>query len=163
MLEFYTSYFYHVRFFKSNMLPISTAMFDPQWFKLKPGNRVHKDKRGIVNGINYKPLNPKSADPNDQCRGHDNCSKTPDECEFLQTYRKQLDEINFPAFMSDMNKIADRFLSLHTNKIIVLLFHEPSTNKCSEREVVIPWMRDNGIEISELKYPIKDNYEEPPF
>lgn len=26
------SYFYQIRFFKPNMIPLSTAAFDPKWF-----------------------------------------------------------------------------------------------------------------------------------
>lgn len=31
-MKFYTSYFYKLRFFTPNMLPFSTAKWDPKWY-----------------------------------------------------------------------------------------------------------------------------------
>ena len=31
-MKIYTSYFYQIRFFKPNMIPLSTAKYDPSWF-----------------------------------------------------------------------------------------------------------------------------------
>ena len=52
MIQLYTSYFYQIRHFKKNMVPISTAMWDPKWYHDWMGHDyVFKDKRGIYNGI----------------------------------------------------------------------------------------------------------------
>ena len=31
-MEFYTSYFYKIRFMKPYMIPLSTAVFNPKWY-----------------------------------------------------------------------------------------------------------------------------------
>lgn len=51
-MEIYTSYFYKVRFFKPNMIPISTAFSDPSWFhNFKGHNYQFIDKNGVINGL----------------------------------------------------------------------------------------------------------------
>ena len=51
-MNIYVSYFYNIRFFPENLLPVSTAAWDPKWFHNfgKP-NVVFKDKRNVVNGV----------------------------------------------------------------------------------------------------------------
>ena len=51
-----TSYFYQIRNFKKNMIPVSTAMSDPLWYRPEQGQEYFFDKRGIVNGLRYTPL-----------------------------------------------------------------------------------------------------------
>lgn len=54
------SYFYQIRNFKKNMLPLSTAVSDPAWFHENlNNNHIFIDKRGIINGIRILPLHPR--------------------------------------------------------------------------------------------------------
>ena len=56
-MKFYTSYFYQVRFFTPNMIPISTAKWDPKWFHDFQDNKyVFLDKRGVCNGLRADPF-----------------------------------------------------------------------------------------------------------
>ena len=60
-----TSYFYQIRFFKPNMIPVSTAMWDPKWFhNFKNQYHVFKDRNGVYNGLRYPALSPKG-----ECEG----------------------------------------------------------------------------------------------
>lgn len=93
------SYFYQIRFFKPNMIPLSTAMYDPKWFHKTQGkNDIFIDKNGVYNGLKIYPLVPKMYDENTDCSSG-KCSNNPPHCQFLSNYRKQLDEINFNEFM----------------------------------------------------------------
>lgn len=51
-----TSYFYQIRNFLPHMIPISTALGDPDWYKPPIGEEYYIDKRGIVCGLRYEPL-----------------------------------------------------------------------------------------------------------
>jgi hypothetical protein len=42
--------------------------------------------------------------------------------------------------------------------IMVLIVYEVPKNLCSERQALIDYFNENGIECKELKYPIKENY-----
>lgn len=157
-MKIYTSYYYHVRFFKSNMLPLSTAVWDPKWFHNKPDNKsIYVDKRGIINGARAIMFVPDETCM-DLCRGPETCkSGDPDECKFLKNYRKQLDKLKFNKVM-DWLKECTKVLDTDEEPIVVLLFHEKPDNPCSERVVVTKWFKDHGVNIKELKYPIEDNY-----
>ena len=51
-----TSYFYQIRNFTPNMIPVSTAMSDPVWFQPPEDKEYYIDKRGVVCGLRYNPL-----------------------------------------------------------------------------------------------------------
>ena len=51
-MKVYTSYFYKIRFFKPNMIPISTAIWDPKWYHQNQGSdHWFIDKNGVINGL----------------------------------------------------------------------------------------------------------------
>ena len=51
-MKIYTSYFYKIRFFKPNMIPISTAMWDPKWYHAnQKQDHWFVDKNGVINGL----------------------------------------------------------------------------------------------------------------
>ena len=78
-----TSYFYQIRFFTRNMIPVSTAIWDPKWFHT--GNNIgeYRDKNGVWNGIRMPILSPLKIAP-------DTCSqcvvKDPSDCKFQNSY-----------------------------------------------------------------------------
>ena len=51
-----TSYFYQIRNFTPNIIPVSTALSDPAWYRPPEGKEYYIDKRGIICGLRYKPL-----------------------------------------------------------------------------------------------------------
>ena len=55
-----TSYCYQIRYFKPNMLPISTAVWDPRWFHTGKNIGEYKDSHGVWNGIRMPILSPAS-------------------------------------------------------------------------------------------------------
>lgn len=156
------SYFYQIRFFKLYMVPISTAVWDPEWYhKFEGADKVFLDKNGVINGLRLPMLYP-GGTCEGLCRGINNCtSKNNDNCAFLTEYKKQLDSIDFNAFMKDLEASSSKLkdlLKLEEEPLMVLMVYEVPSNHCSERTALIKWFREHGVELQELKYPIKDNY-----
>lgn len=156
-----TSYFYQIRNFKNYMIPVSTAMFDPVWFHKNDMNGVYKDKNNVYNGIRFEELAPgKSC--NGLCKGTKICKiKNPKECEFLKQYEKQLENLNIENLIKKCNILANnikRIEGFYEEPIIVFIVYESYTNECSERNTILSMFNKNNIEISELKYPIQENY-----
>ena len=51
------SYFYQIRNFPKNYIPMSTCLSDPAWYHNNQGeNYIYKDKRGILNGLRLQPI-----------------------------------------------------------------------------------------------------------
>ena len=153
------SYFYQIRNFKENMIPLSTAMYDPKWYHENLGpNHIFIDKRGILNGVRIEPLH-----PGRECEGlgsgPEKCKQgSPKKCEFLMRYREQLEKINFKELLKDMNNFADKYKEMKNLKeepILVLIVYETPQNPCSERSVLIDYFNSKGIECRELEYPIQ--------
>ena len=156
-MEIATSYFYQIRNFKPNMIPVSTAMWDPEWYKPPEGQEYYIDKRGIVCGLRYEPLIVQKYGTC-ECPGQTMCwyeiadlqdpwgNKV--QCPFLEEYRDSLyslvdKEKTLKAFEYCLNKFnADT---------IVLIVYETPTNPCSER-----WALQEFFGCEELEYPIKN-------
>ena len=152
-MKIMTSFFYRIRFFKPNMIPMSTALWDQKWFHDGKGpNHIFIDKNGIYNGLRILPLVPKNHDPNLDC-GSNNCSKNPPNCNYLINYRKQLDSINFDEFMNLLEIKAKELLEkrgIYEEPIVVFIVYEVPQEKCSERIVIQSWLRDNGVDVKEF-------------
>lgn len=154
-----TSYFYQIRFFKPNMIPVSTAMWDPKWFhNFKNQYCVFKDRNGVYNGLRYPTLS-----PGDECEGlctGQPCDKFYGNCPFLKKYEEHLDKIDFNKMIKDFEDICAQVRSksnipMEEEMIVVLMVHEKPDNPCSEREALIHYFNKNGIKCNELEYPIK--------
>lgn len=161
MIQLYTSYFYQIRHFKKNMVPVSTAKWDPAWYNDWMGQGyVFKDKRGIYNGIRAECFHFQGEDPG--CG--DSCllaPKDPSKCNFLRSLRIQYNQLDFNNIMQRCKRLASYIQSIEKMAelpILVFIFYETPTNPCSERKVLQDWFKDNGYNLQELKYPIKDNY-----
>lgn len=158
-----TSYFAQIRNFTRNMVPISTACYDPKWFHNDCGRHFKfYDKRGIINGLRCNNLAPGER-CNHLCKGVKNCDTgDPDTCEFLQKYWEQLDEIDCAAFERYCNTILDTYSEdTHIPKddlILVFLVFEKFDQPCSERKSLQRFFKKCGYEAEELKYPIAENY-----
>lgn len=129
-----TSYFYQIRKFEPYMIPISTAMSDPQWYRPQENKEWFLDKRGIVNGLRYEPLIV-------QYQGSCGCpceEKTilHGECPTMKEYRQLLDTIDKDAMMKAFEYCGNYFkkkLNFTEEPIIVLMVYEAIGNPCSER------------------------------
>lgn len=128
----YTSYFYQIRNFTPNMIPVSTCLSDPVWYRPPADKEYYIDKRGIVCGLRYEPLIVQNmASP---CVGAtDICAMQllkDYQCPFLLDYEVLLfslvdKEKTLKAFEYCCNKFnADT---------IALIVYEAPNNPCSER------------------------------
>lgn len=173
-MKIWISYFYQVRKFEHNMIPFSTAMWDPKWFhKFEGQDKVFVDNRGIINGLRLKKLIfPRDAweyleEIDSACK--ENCPLknkvayqveqnkvnkdwTTFGCKFMDRYFSYLwDNVNFDDLMNYLESVAEKFSEL--NKIddpeIVLLVYEPPSNPCSERVVLKRWFEEFGYKLEE--------------
>ena len=162
MVDCYVSYFYQIRFFKRWMIPVSTAVWDPKWYHENQNqNHTFVDKRGVLNGVRINPLVPNET-CNNLCRGIEACqTKDPNTCAFLSKYYEQLQEIDFRDFMNKLEShlmpLANK-LDLPRDPMAIFIVHEVPSKICSERQMLIKWFESNGVPLTELDYPIEDNY-----
>ena len=141
-MKVYTSYWAQVRNFPTNLIGLNTTVWPP---KYRP---LGKDKRGVL-VLNCKPLIP-GRECEHLCRGA--CDPPhPQNCAFLQTYRKQLDKLNFNEFYTYMGELGAKIAhqeGLEYANFAFIVF-EPPTRACSERIPIQQWFKDNGVEIEE--------------
>ncbi len=150
-----TSYFYQIRFFTRNMIPLSTAVWDPKWFHQNKSQKYQwKDKNGVWNGLRAEEFAPGPLCDN-LCRGPECCDTgQPQTCPFLKAYRKQLDLLDFKDIIKRIYKIGKAVQEAEGFKeepIVVLIVHEAIDNPCSERRIIQEWFRDNGYPIQEFR------------
>lgn len=154
-----TSYFYQIRNFKRNMVPISTAIWDPAWFHNFTGDYSHifYDRRKILNGLRLEPIIEQGRHSN---HGPDVCPcehKKYNSCSFLNNYRKNLENIDFNKMYNDMLDFAKNYKKeeeIDEEIILVLIVYETPKNLCSERQSLIDYFNSHGVECKELDYPI---------
>lgn len=140
------SYFYQIRFMKPNMIPLSTAVWDPKWFK------YGKDKRGVYNGLRAEPFVP-IITSDGECKGPDNCEHIVEDCSFLRNYYKQLQQLNFDEIMQRFETLGQKikdYEGFEEEPIMVLMVYETPNNPCSERRIIKQWFADNGYELEEF-------------
>ena len=156
-MQIYVSYFYSVRFFKPNMVPFSTAMWDPKWYHAGQNQSyVFVDKRGVINGMRADPLVP-DKHCEGLCRGPEACANGahPESCQFLKAYMQQLEAIPIHSFVSNLEHNALFVMQragIEGDPVAVILVHEAPTNPCSERGPLIKWFRDAGYDVGELDF-----------
>ena len=123
----YTSYFYQIRNFTPNMIPVSTALSDPAWYRPPEGKEYYYDKRGIVCGLRYEPLIvQRECAMGCPCEDRSAAPACPTMLEYETALNALVDkEKTLKAFEYCLNKFnADT---------IVLIVYETPTNLCSER------------------------------
>ena len=151
-MQIYTSYFYQVRFMKPYMIPLSTAIWGPKWFKQ---GKPWKDKNGVWNGLKADVFAPGPMCEG-LCRGPETCeTRSPQKCLFLNTYRYQLDLLDFNDVVARCERIGNYIKSLENfseEPVIMLLVHEAPQNPCSERRVIQEWFAANGKEVKEWEH-----------
>lgn len=157
-----TSYFYQLRFFTPNMIPLSTAVWDPKWYHNFQGQDFKfVDKRGVINGLRVPAMSP-GKDTEGTCQGTDNpgrgCNLNPSECLFLKLYREQLNALDCADYMRRVENLCMQMkerLGFEEEPIAVFMVHEPYTKACSERGTIQDWLTTNGFPCTELDYSIK--------
>lgn len=158
-----TSYFYQIRFFKPNMIPISTAMWDPKWFhNFKSNDFNFVDKNGVINGLRSELFVPdKQYDcGTDNCQEKGKISGIPN-CKFMNEYYNKLNSTTLEDKINELERIcknAQDRLGFKEEPIAVLIVFEVVDNMCSERQIIQKYFNENCIDCKELIYPIKENY-----
>lgn len=156
-MKIFTSYFYQIRFFSPEMLPVSAAAFDPKWYhKFESSDTLFVDKNGVINGVRYPVLAPNSKVVH-LCNGRNNCASVSDMCAFKTEYRKQLEALDFESVYKALESLANAIkdnASSDIEPLVVLMFYETPDNPCSERGIVQKWFADHGYPVKELAYPI---------
>lgn len=142
----YISYFYQIRFFTQDYLPISTAVWDPKWYHdFKGQNHKFRDKRNVLNGVRSQFLHPDDSCSH-LCRGRENCTNlNPDNCPFLIKYRAQLEQIDLQSMLNNI----EIYLKRVDAKYPVFIVHEAPDNPCSERFPLFDWLTSNNIYCTE--------------
>ena len=154
------SYFNNIRNFTPNMIPFSTAMWDPKWYRQNGDTYI--DKRGVINGFkaselvfnfsNWLKLENKDKDCVSCIAKEGNkVDRTNVEnfCPFMRCYLAQLRrDVNFKAFFSKLNAICHFVV----DAIPVLIVHEKPDRLCCERYVLKQWFKENGVELEEVAH-----------
>lgn len=139
----YTSYFYQIRHFTPNIIPVSTALSDPAWYRPPEGKEYYIDKRGIICGLRYEPLIvQRYGEHICPCESKDLAPACPTMIEYEQLLFSLVDkEKTLKAFEYCCNKFnADT---------IALIVYEAPSNPCSERIAL-----QHFFQCEELRYPI---------
>jgi len=141
-MKIYTSYWAMVRNFPKNLVGLNTTVWPPKW---RP---FGEDKRGVW-VIDCPPLKP-GKEYEGLCNGK--CLPPhPDECAFLKAYYDQLCKLDFNDFLQSLEKLKLRFCEGEALDDVdfALIVYEPLYKKCSERQELQKWLRENGIEVEE--------------
>lgn len=133
-MKIVTSYFYQIRHFTPNIIPVSTAMSDPFWYQPPEGKEYFYDKRGIVCGLRYEPLIvQKYGTHSCPCEAHNLAPACPTMLEYEQLLHSLVDkERTLKAFEYCCNKF-QKEIGFKEEPIISLMVYEAPTNPCSER------------------------------
>lgn len=156
-MKIYTSYFYQLRFFKPNMIPISTAIWDPKWYhNFSNPKTVFLDKNGVVNGLRAPAFClpddswQKMVNTEEDCADH--CPHNAPNCAFMKGYGNYLDTLDFNDIYNRLEKLAikaQQAFNLPEDIEIILMVHEGPTKPCAERPVIQEWFKKHGIEVKE--------------
>lgn len=168
MINFYISYFYQIRNMKSNMLPVSTAMYDPKWFHNGKGeNYRYMDKNGVINGVRMIDLMMPLYKWEELVKRNESCEHCGTNngadgawvsgmCPFMQEYAKCIREKNpdfqkFITFCDGYLQFLNQRLNLCLDTIIFIV-HEAPSRGCGERPELQRWFAENGMELKEFNY-----------
>lgn len=154
MIKIKISYFYQIRFFPTDHIPLSTACGDPAWFHdfTYDKNYQFKDKRGIWNGLRAEIFSPKAVYPTDGgCRT--DCPLKNTQCQFLKLYEEYLDTLDYNEIIQRFEKLNQKIKEQEGSNIdytFVLIVHEAPNNPCSERHGLIKWFSKNNYKLEEF-------------
>lgn len=143
------SYFYQIRFFPRNYIPISTAAFDPKWFHPRDNKKgiFEHQKTGVIYGIRMEEFSPMEID----CDCKKDCEHDPKTCTFLRNYEEWLNnKLNFKECIKNIEYTAMKYNATGDEPIAVLIVYETPDNPCSERVKLVKWFKENGYELDEF-------------
>jgi len=133
------------------MIPISTAISDPVWYRPTEGKEYYIDKRGIACGLRYEPLIVQlHGEHICPCESRDQAPYCPTMLEYEALLRTLVDkEKTLKAFEYCANKI-QKELGFKEEPVICLIVYEAPNNPCSERKAL-----QEFFNCKELEYPIR--------
>ena len=148
-MKIVTSYFYKIRNFTPNIIPVSTALSDPIWYRPPLGKEYFIDNNGVINGLRYEPLIVQHWNTK-ECLGlREQCPFYIKnyQCECMQEYERLIfslvdKERTLKAFEYCCNKF-------NANSIALMVYEAPN-NPCSERKAL-----QEFFNCEELKCSIK--------
>lgn len=149
-MKIYIGNFANLRNMNENCIPISTAVWQPKFWK------YGIDKNNIFLGICEKELSPYKIDVEDEVLCCKDCPRRVElpNCEFLRRYRAHLDTVDINYILSEFERVADdvRKITHYVGEPnIVLLVYEAEDNPCSERRPLIDWFKSHNIEVNNWK------------
>lgn len=154
----YITYFYNIRFFRDNMIPVSTAVWDPKWFHNNGTDTdIFIDENGIYNGIRCKELSPYKIAEHSCSK---ECNQTAPECSFMKAYRDYIYSLDFKkiyGYLCDLSMKLKNSKKLSYEPNVCLMVHEKPDNPCSERQILVDWFKDNGVVVEEFHKDGKEN------
>ena len=158
-MKIYISTFSNIRNFKSNMIPISTALGWPWWLYKDTGYKIgtyYVDKNNVMIGISDDRLH---FDKSEFEKLDEPCQKNcpyidrAPNCQFMTNYYNQLSKLSFSEIIEDFKNTAEevrKVTHFEEEPIIVLLVYEAPTCKCAERPCLQRWFKDNNYELKEF-------------
>ena len=155
-MKIWTSYFYQVRNFKSNMIPVSVCVSDPKWYhNFQDNSYCFFDKRHIYNGLRYEyAIVQKDIECGCPC-----ADRRGAPCVFLQNYKDALEQLDFDKVKDNLfylkSVYARTHLDIYEKAQIVFLFHEAVNNPCSEKKIFQQVFTEHGLPCEELVYQIR--------
>ena len=134
----------------SKQICFSTAVWDPKWFHDFKGQDHKFVKDGKIYGLRATCFMPRSTD----CHGMP-CQNDPKTCNFMQSYMKQLDMLEFDDVINALSNAANdvaKELDIDDPDVVILV-HETPDNPCSERHILKKWFDKHWIKLKEWKKP----------
>lgn len=145
-MEILIGSFQMVKVLPTKYLPISVAIWDPNWYHNFKANNIFMDERGLMLGYRCEELSPAALNTN-ACNTCNGKFKAPD-CTFISLYRQYLDSLNFTHIYELLTQKVKQ--SIYSQDIC-LLVHEGPNNNCSERHSIKEWFKNNGISIEDAE------------
>lgn len=147
-LTYQVSYFYNLRFLPPEIIPISTALSDPRWFRPGRDGEPFLDSRGVLCGINFPEFHhPRAYGCGCPCTGE----KNPSECRFLKTYRQHLSGLSRETIIGKFEALGEYLKSqgLPVSGFCLMVYETPG-NPCSERAPLQELWRSWGLDLPEF-------------
>lgn len=138
------------------MIPISTAVWDPQWFHKNKGDHYKFiDKNGVINGLRYPKFIFKDyIGKETECKGRDNCKWNPDNCKFLKDYENFINQTDFESLKKTLDELGESWKAktgITDELTFVFIVYETPSNPCSERKAIQNYFKKYGIDCPEIE------------
>lgn len=149
-MKFYITYFYNIRFLPIDCLPISTAIWDPKWYRMRNGY-VWKDNRGVINGYRLDELHLPEEQYDNECQlSIYKCPFINDElCPFKKKYFNHLLTLDW----NDLFNKIESAVKGYNCKDVCLMVHEKPGTLCAERHSLVKYFKLHNIDLIEFISP----------